>query len=76
MALDADPRTDLGVTVQVGQGAPIPGFPDSGTPLVDVTVAMPASEETDTTEYTLVLRGERAIALGRMLVSAGRAVAR
>jgi hypothetical protein len=72
-ALDPDPRTKLGVTVQLGQGTPVPDWPDSGVPLVDLTVQLPGFDATDTAdEYTLVLRGVHAVALGRMLISAGR----
>jgi hypothetical protein len=76
-SLDPDPRTDVGVTVQLGRGTLVPGYPDSGTILVDVTVYLPAFDPTDTDErHTLILSGERAVALGRMLVSAGREAAR
>jgi hypothetical protein len=73
VVLDPDPRTDLGVTVQLGQGTPVPDWPESGIPLIDLTVRLPAFDASDEAEeYTLVLRGDRAVALGRMLVSAGR----
>ena len=72
--LDPDPGTRLGVTVQIGQGVPVPGQPDGGALVVDVTARVPAFDGTDRAEaYTLILSGRRAVALGRMLVSAGRA---
>ncbi len=38
---------------------------------------LPALDPTDSdTEQTLIMRGERALALGRMLVSAGRLAVR
>jgi len=71
--LDPDPRTDLGVTVQLGQGTPIPGYRDSGTLLVDLTVHPGVLDPTDSgEEYTLILPADRASALGHLLVAAGR----
>jgi hypothetical protein len=73
VVLDPDPRTDLGVTVQLGQGTPMPDWPGSGVTLVDLTVCLPAFDPTDSpSEYTLVSAGDRAVGLGRMLISAGR----
>jgi len=71
--LDPDPGTDVGVTVQLGQGTALPDHPDSGAVLVDLTVHLGVLEPSDRArEYTLVLRPQRAVALGRMLVAAGR----
>jgi hypothetical protein len=75
--LDPDPGTDLGVTIQIGQGTPISGYAKSDLILVDLTVYQQALDDTDTAEeYTLTLAAQRAEILGRMLVSAGREAVR
>jgi hypothetical protein len=74
--LEPDPRTNLDVTVQLGQGAPIPDWPDSGVPLVELTMRRPAFGRAAPEEYTVILPSVRAVALGRMLLGAGRTAAR
>jgi hypothetical protein len=69
-ALAPDPRTDVDVTIRLGQGTTRPDAPV----LVDLTVLLPAQDPIDTDqEFTVIMEGPRATALGRMLVSAGRA---
>jgi hypothetical protein len=72
MVLDPDPRTDVSATVRVCQGSPLVGLPERAV-FVDLTVVFPAVDATDTDiDYSLVMDGERAAVLGRMLVTAGR----
>jgi hypothetical protein len=71
--LDPDPRTELGVTVQLALGTPIPGYPESGSLLVDLTLYQVALDKTDVPqECTLTLPANRAAALGYLLFKAGR----
>jgi hypothetical protein len=75
MVLDPDPRTDVTATVRVCQGSPLPGCPERAV-FVDLTVTFAAVDATDAdVDYSLIMGGERTIALGRMLVSAGRIAA-
>jgi hypothetical protein len=72
MVLDPDPRTDVTATVRVCQGSPLLGCPERAV-FVDLTVTFPAVDTTDTDlDYSLIMDGERAVVLGRMLVTAGR----
>jgi hypothetical protein len=75
MVLDPDPRTNVTATVQVCQGSPLLGSPERAM-FVDLTVTFPAVDVTDTdVDYSLIVDGERAMLLGRMLVTAGRIAA-
>src|SRR2546423_8718129 len=72
MVLDPDPRTDVTATVRVCQGSPLLGSPERAM-FVDLTVTFPAVDATDSdVDYSLIMTGERAMNLGRMLVTAGR----
>jgi hypothetical protein len=75
MVLDPDPHTEVTATVQVCQGSPLMGCPERAV-FVDLTVRFPAVDATDTDlDYSLIMGGERTMALGRMLVTAGRVAA-
>jgi hypothetical protein len=75
MVLDPDPRTDVTAIVRVCQGSPLPGCTERAV-FVDLTVTFAAVDATDTDlDYSLIMDGERAVVLGRMLVTAGRIAA-
>jgi hypothetical protein len=74
--LGPEASTDVGVTVRISQGAEAAGQTGQAA-LIDLTMHLPAVDPDDTDdERSLVMRGERAVALGRMLLSAGRIAGR
>jgi len=75
--LAEDHRTDLKVSIRLGQYAPVPGYPERGQPFVKVVVGFPEGELADLLEeVAFVLCGELARSVGWMLLSAGREAAR
>jgi hypothetical protein len=74
MTLDPDPRTRISAEIQLSKAVPLPGHPHSDPVHIDLTVHVPPFDPGDTAdELTLTFSGERAVTLGRMLASAGRA---
>ena len=70
---EPDPLSDLQATVRIIKGKPSRGLPHSGHPMVELMLAFPCyDDEVEDEKCEVVLRGERAVALGRMLISAGR----
>ena len=68
VALDPELGTDVSATLQICQGA------RSAAVLVDLTAHLPGLDPADDgEECTLLMGGERAIALGRMLLAVGHA---
>ena len=71
--LEPDPLSELEATVRITKGTKFPGWPHSGQPMVELMLAFPCyDDEVEDEKCEVVLRGERAVALGRMLISAGR----
>jgi hypothetical protein len=71
--LEPDPLSELQATVRITKSRKSPGRPHSGHPLVELMLAFPCyDDEVEDEKCEIVLRGERAVALGRMLISAGR----
>jgi hypothetical protein len=72
VSLDPDGSPFFSAAVRLIQGIPVEGYPDSGIVLVELTFNLPTyDEEVPEEEFCVVLRGEHAWRLGRMLVSAG-----
>lgn len=71
ITLDPDSFGKVRATVRIIAGIHCPGYQHSGAHLVEIMFAYPCGEAADE-ESHLVLRGERATALGHMLISAGR----
>jgi hypothetical protein len=74
--LEPGPRSTVRATVRLVEGGPVLDYPYSGTVAVELMLAFPCGDpEAGDEEYYVVLPGDRANALGRMLVSAGRQAA-
>lgn len=72
--LDPDELTFLAAEVRLLQPTPVPWYPLSGSVLVELTINLPTYDpSTPEEEFVVTLRGSHAQALGRMLLSAGRA---
>ncbi len=73
LVLEPHPRNRIRASVRITEGRPVPGYPESGGVAVELMMTFPCFDsEVEDDEYYVVLPGERAYALGRMLVSAGR----
>ncbi len=75
LTMEPDPPNKLRATVRITKGRPVRDYPDSGGVAVELMMTFPCfDQEIEDEEYYVVLRGEHAYALGRMLMSAGRQV--
>lgn len=73
LTMEPDELSGMSASVRVTAGMPLQGYPNSGGAAVELMVAYPCFDpEIEDEDHYVVLRGERAYALGRMLVSAGR----
>jgi hypothetical protein len=71
--LEPDPLNRIRASVRITEGRPVQGYPESGGVAVELMVTFPCFDtDVEDGEYYVVLPAERAYALGRMLVSAGR----
>ncbi len=68
---------DASATVRLEQGPSVSGYEGSGQVLVELVILLSPFDPTDTgEEHVLALSGDRARALGRLLLSAGQAATR
>jgi hypothetical protein len=70
--LEPDPVSGVRASVRMVEGVSVPGYPESGVVAVELMLAFPCFDPQVGDEDYFVLRGDRACALGRMLISAGR----